>query len=173
MILTLLSLRNFYRTFGQSFAPETTVSYWKGDYMSENDEPETQDENEEDEDFDEIEDLLEEDVETPEQLPSPSIASKTPSTSKIPHGVRISLFFRSTIGPGEKIEKLTVASEMPVRELSTTVGQIFGLDPQDFHLSISGRTMDPDDILSNYDLEDGLECLIIPVSTAGYSREQY
>lgn len=169
MILTLLSLRNFYHILEEYIAPETTVSNWKGDYMSENDERETQEENK---DFDEMEDLLEEDVETPEQLSSPPIASKTPSISKISHGVRINLFFRSTIGPGEKIEKLTVDSEMPVRELATTIGQIFGLDPQDFHLSISGRTMDPDDVLSNYEIEDGLECLIIPVSTAGYRRER-
>jgi hypothetical protein len=77
------------------------------------------------------------------------------------------LFFRSTIGPGEKLEKLSIDPEMGVSELKETLGGIFGLDPQDFHISISGRTLDRDDVLSNYDLENGLECLIIPVSTAG------
>ena len=95
-----------------------------------------------------------------------SIETKLPQ-SKVPSGQRITLFFRSTIGPGEKQEKLTVDPDMPVRELAETIGKIFALDPDDFHLSISGRTLDSDDVLSNYELEDGLEVLIIPVSTAG------
>jgi len=95
-----------------------------------------------------------------------SIREKTPHTKR-PQGSRINLFFRSTIGPGEKLEKLNVDPDMSVKELSNTIGDIFGLNPQDFHLSISGRTMDNDDILSNYELEDGIEVLIIPVSTAG------
>ncbi|MFX0173428.1 MAG: hypothetical protein ACFE9L_16160 [Candidatus Hodarchaeota archaeon] len=115
------------------------------------------------EDFDELEiEEEEEDIETP------PIRTKEPS-AKVPTGSRITLFFRSTIGPGEKLEKLTIDPEMAVLELKETLGGIFGLDPQDFHLSISGRTLDADDILSNYDLEEGLECLIIPVSTAGYN----
>ncbi|MHA2176569.1 MAG: hypothetical protein ACXABI_17220 [Candidatus Hodarchaeales archaeon] len=87
--------------------------------------------------------------------------------AKVPSEQRITLFFRSTIGPGEKQEKLRIDPEMSVRELAETIGKIFALDPQDFHLSISGRTLDSDDVLSNYELEDGLEVLIIPVSTAG------
>jgi hypothetical protein len=101
-----------------------------------------------------------------EEQEDPSIQSKVPK-AKIPPGGRITLFFRSTIGPGEKQEKLTVDPDMSVRELAETIGEIFALNAQDFHLSISGRTLDSDDVLSNYDLEDGLEVLIIPVSTAG------
>ena len=115
----------------------------------------------ENEDFDEFDEQEEEGIE-----PESSIQEKTPQ-SKRPQGTRVNLFFRSTIGPGEKLEKLSVDPDMPVQELSSTIGDIFGLDPQDFHLSISGRTMDNDDVLSNYDLEDGIEVLIIPVSTAG------
>ena len=115
----------------------------------------------ENEDFDEFDEPEEEGIDT-----LSSIQEKTPQ-SKRPQGSRVNLFFRSTIGPGEKLEKLSVDSEMPVKELSNTIGDIFGLDPQDFHLSISGRTMDNDDVLSNYELEDGIEVLIIPVSTAG------
>lgn len=115
----------------------------------------------ENEDFDEFDEPEEEGNESL----SP-IQEKTPQ-SKRPQGSRINLFFRSTIGPGEKLEKLNVDPEMSVKELSTTLGDIFGLDPQDFHLSVSGRTMDNDDVLSNYELEDGIEILIIPVSTAG------
>jgi hypothetical protein len=113
------------------------------------------------EDFDEFDE-----IENEHEVTETPIQSKLPK-SKTPRGSRITLFFRSTIGPGEKLEKLTVDPDMAVQELSTTIGEIFGLDPQDFHLSISGRTLDSDDILSNYDLEDGLEVLIIPVSTAG------
>lgn len=115
-------------------------------------------ENEDFDEFDEIEDKGE-GGETP-------IQGKVPK-SKTPTGSRVTLFFRSTIGPGEKLEKLTIDPNMAVKELSNTIGEIFGLDPQDFHLSISGRTLDRDDVLSNYDLDDGLEVLIIPVSTAG------
>ncbi len=114
----------------------------------------------------ENEEFIEFEEEEEEEQTDPSIQSKVPR-SKVPSGERISLFFRSTIGPGEKQEKLTVDPEMPVRELAETIGEIFALDPQDFHLSISGRTLDTDDVLSNYDLENGLEVLIIPVSTAG------
>ena len=115
----------------------------------------------ENEDFDEFDEQEEEGIES-----LSSIQEKTPH-SKRPQGTRINMFFRSTIGPGEKLEKLNIDPEMSVKELSNTIGDIFGLDPQDFHLSISGRTMDNDDVLSNYELEDGIEILIIPVSTAG------
>jgi hypothetical protein len=115
----------------------------------------------ENEDFDDLE--IEEEEETAE---IPDVKTKKP-TSNVSAGSRVTLFFRSTIGPGEKLEKLTVDPEMAVLDLKETLGGIFGLDPQDFHLSISGRTLDTDDVLSNYDLEEGLECLIIPVSTAG------
>ena len=87
--------------------------------------------------------------------------------SNLPPGSRVNLFFRSTIGPGERLEKITVDSNISEAELKNTIGQIFGLEPEDFHLSIAGRTLDADDILSNYDIEDGVEVLIIPVSTAG------
>ncbi len=93
---------------------------------------------------------------------------ETQMRTKVPSGNHITLFFRSTIGPGEKLEKLTVDPEMGVLELKETLGGIFGLDPQDFNISISGRTLDRDDVLSNYEIENGLECLIIPVSTAGF-----
>ncbi|PWI47047.1 hypothetical protein CEE45_13820 [Candidatus Heimdallarchaeota archaeon B3_Heim] len=114
----------------------------------------------------ENEEFIEFEEEEEEGQNDSSIQSKVPR-SKIPNGQRITLFFRSTIGRHEKQEKLTVDPELSVRELAATVGEIFALDTQDFHLSISGRTLDSDDVLSNYDLEDGLEVLIIPVSTAG------
>jgi hypothetical protein len=115
----------------------------------------------ENEDFDELE-IEEEEKETEKS----EMKAKIPTTKR-PTSSRVTLFFRSTIGPGEKLEKLIVDPETVVLELKKTIGGIFALDPQDFHLSIAGRTLDPDDVLSNYDLEDGSEVLIIPVSTAG------
>ena len=117
-----------------------------GDFMSEN------------EDFDEFEELDEQEDDK-NRSPVPE--------SKIPSGSRITVYFRSTIGPGEKLEKIKVDPETPISELKVTIGSIFALDPQNFHLSIGGRTLDNEDVLSNYELEDGIEALIIPVSTAG------
>lgn len=117
-----------------------------GDFMSDN------------EDFDEFEEF---DGQEEDKKRSPTLVSKIPSGSKI------TVYFRSTIGPGEKLEKMSVDPETPITELKVTLGNLFALDPQDFHLSIGGRTLDNEDILSNYELEDGIEALIIPVSTAG------
>ena len=80
---------------------------------------------------------------------------------------KLTLFFRSTIGPGEKMEKLTVDSNVPIAELKKTVGILFGLESEDFNLIINGRTADDEDILSNYEIEEGLEVLLIPISQAG------
>jgi len=95
---------------------------------------------------------------------------KKPIKAKTPFGVRVSLVFRSTIGPGEKMEKLTVDPDVPVKELKRTLGSMLGLDPENFHLSVAGRTLDSDDVLSNYDIADDEEVLIIPVSTAGRNK---
>ena len=111
------------------------------------------------EDFEDLDIEIEDDEEELQEEPIPK--------SKVPKGTRLTLYFRSTIGPGEKLEKLTVDTSMPVKELQSTLGDLFGLDPNDFHLSANGRTLDSDDIISNYDIEDGQEVLIIPVSTAG------
>ncbi|MHA2502115.1 MAG: ubiquitin-like domain-containing protein [Candidatus Kariarchaeaceae archaeon] len=81
---------------------------------------------------------------------------------------KIHLYFQSTIGPSQRQERLQVITSAPVSELKYTVSQIFSLEPSDFHLSYLGRTMDPDDVLSNYDCEDGETVLLIPVSTAGH-----
>ena len=88
-------------------------------------------------------------------------------SSKEVIGEKITLFFRSTIGPGDKLEKLTVDSDIPIAELKKTVGALFGLESEDFNLIINGRTADDDDVLSNYDIEENLECMLIPISQAG------
>ncbi|RMG30726.1 MAG: hypothetical protein D6732_15800 [Methanobacteriota archaeon] len=95
------------------------------------------------------------------------IKSKTPATSKTPAGKKVTVYFQSTVGPNQKQEKLVVAKDAPIRDLKYTVGQIFGLPPDEFHISHAGRTCDPDDSLDNYGVEDGDSLLLIPVSTAG------
>ena len=107
--------------------------------------------------FEELDiDLNSEDLEMPEE--------KTPSGSAQD---KLNLFFQSTIGPSQRKEKLMISQSAPVSELKYTVSQIFSLEPSDFHLSYLGRTMDPDDVIANYDCEEGDIILLIPVSTAG------
>ncbi|MHA2403166.1 MAG: ubiquitin-like protein [Candidatus Kariarchaeaceae archaeon] len=86
---------------------------------------------------------------------------------KIPSGKKVSVFFQSTIGPSQKSEKMSITLDAPVSELKYTLSQLFSLDADDFHLSHAGRTLDPDDILGNYDVEEGDTLLLIPVSIAG------
>jgi hypothetical protein len=48
-----------------------------------------------------------------------------------------------------------------------TLGNLFGLDPNEFHLSSGGVTMDEANQLRDYNLNDGDDILLIPSSTAG------
>ena len=80
---------------------------------------------------------------------------------------KINVFFESTIGPSSKKEQLLVMQNAPVAEIKFTLSQMFGIEMENFHLISGGRTMDPDDTISNYDLNEGDIILLIPVSTAG------
>ncbi|MBN2152514.1 MAG: hypothetical protein JW839_13765 [Candidatus Lokiarchaeota archaeon] len=93
-----------------------------------------------------------------------SIASKTPASGG---GKDVSVYFMSTIGPGEKKQKLLVNTGNRTSAIKQTVGNMFGLDPNDFHLSHGGVTLDEGLPLSNYDVKDGDTLLLIPASTAG------
>jgi len=96
------------------------------------------------------------------------VKSKTPS-SKVPStGKKVTLYFMSTIGPGEKKEKLTVNDANQVNDIKQTLGNLFGLNPDEFHLSSGGRTMDESSQLKDYNVSDGDDILLIPASTAGY-----
>jgi hypothetical protein len=86
--------------------------------------------------------------------------------TKYPDSKKVDVYIQSTIGPG-KTEKMQVATEAAVMELKYTISQIFGLDETAFHIVYAGRTLDPEDILANYNLESGDTLLLIPVSTAG------
>ncbi len=104
-----------------------------------------------------------------EELEEESVKSKTPGpASKIPSGgKKMSVYFLSTIGPGEKKQKLTVNDSNLIEDVKKTVGNIFGLAPADFHLSSGGVTMDESNPLNDYKVSDGDDVLLIPASTAG------
>ena len=97
------------------------------------------------------------------------LKSKTPASSKTPApaGKKLTLYFMSTIGPGEKKEKLTVNDSNNVSDIKQTLGNLYGLDPNDFHLSSGGVTMDENSSLRDYDVNNGDDILLIPASTAG------
>ena len=99
-----------------------------------------------------------------------AIKSKTPSSSKTPAGNKKNVYFQSTVGPSQKQEKMIVSEDAPIGDIKYTVSQVFGLPPDEFHLSHAGRTMDPDDTLANYGVDSGDTVLLIPVSTAGATR---
>jgi len=107
-------------------------------------------------------DEFDEDLGGNEPVKSKTPASKTPAAGK-----KMTLYFMSTIGPGEKKEKLTVNDTNRVRDIKQTLGNLYGLDPNDFHISSGGVTMDENRSLSNYDVHDGDDILLIPASTAG------
>jgi len=95
------------------------------------------------------------------------VKSKTPSAKTPSAGKKLTLYFMSTIGPGEKKEKLTVNDGNHVTDIKETLGNLFGLDPDEFHISSGGVTMDENNQLRDYELSDGDDILLIPASTAG------
>ncbi len=110
------------------------------------------------EDFD-----LDEELEEP-TAKKPDVKSKTPKSAG---GNKINVFFMSTIGPGEKKQKLMVDTGNDVSAIKKTVGNLFGLNPADFHLSYGGVTMEETSPLNDYNVNDGDTVLLIPASTAG------
>ncbi|NVM56156.1 MAG: hypothetical protein HWN66_20840 [Candidatus Helarchaeota archaeon] len=112
------------------------------------------------------EDEFDEDLEDVAEK-TPSISAKTPIPPPVVKGKKINLFFMSTIGPGEKKEKLGINTGNRVGDIKTTVGNLFGLNSPDFHLSYGGVTMDEANPLQDYDVGDGDTVLLIPASTAG------
>lgn len=112
-----------------------------------------------------FEEDFDEDLDEEEEEP---IKSKTPATKTPTAGKKKTLYFMSTIGPGEKKEKLTVHDGNRVSDIKQTLGNIFGLNPDDFHISSGGVTMDENSQLKDYNINDGDDILMIPASTAGY-----
>ncbi|MFX1281148.1 MAG: ubiquitin-like domain-containing protein [Promethearchaeota archaeon] len=122
-----------------------------------------------DEELDEeLDEDLEEDLEEPStKTPEEVVESKTPALRVTTEGKKISVYFMSTIGPGEKKQKLNVNTGNNVGDIKETVANLFGLDPADFHLSSGGVTMDEGSFLKDYNINDGDDILLIPASTAG------
>jgi len=112
-----------------------------------------------------FDDEFDEDLGEPEE--KTPMKSKTPAVTPSAGGKKMNLYFTSTIGPGEKRLKLLVDDANNVSAVKQTIGNIFGLDPADFHLSSGGVTMDDNSPLSSYNVNDGDEVLLIPASTAG------
>ena len=129
------------------------------------------DENEEefDEEFDEdFDENLEEDYDEPStKHPTKDFRAKTPEHKISPEGKKISVFFLSTIGPGEKKQKLLVFTGNKVADIKDTIANLFAFDPSDFHLSSGGVTLDDGNHLSDYNIADGDDILLIPASIAG------
>ncbi len=111
--------------------------------------------------FDEFDEELEENIE--EKV----TRSKTPAYKAPAGGRKITLYVISTIGPGEKKQKLIINNGNAVSDIKRTIGNIFGLNPADFHISSGGVTWDEGAPLNNYSVSDGDEVLLIPASTAG------
>ncbi|MFX1375455.1 MAG: ubiquitin-like domain-containing protein [Promethearchaeota archaeon] len=120
-----------------------------------------------DNEFDEELELDEDLDEEIDRIPKKEINSKTPSAKVVPEGKKISVYFMSTIGPGEKKQKLLINSSNLVGDIKETVANLFGLDPADFYLSSGGITMDEQNPLKDYYVEDGDDILLIPASIAG------
>ncbi|MHA2087143.1 MAG: hypothetical protein ACW972_02635, partial [Promethearchaeota archaeon] len=91
-----------------------------------------------------------------------SIQSKTPEKAE-----KITIYFLSTIGPGEKRQKLVIDTSNLISKIKETIGNMYGLNPLDFHFASEGITFDESLSLKDYNLVDGDEILIIPSSTAG------
>ena len=96
-----------------------------------------------------------------------SIQSKTPAKEPVVEAKKITVYFLSTIGPGEKRQKLIVDTNNVISKIKETIGNIYGLNPLNFHLVSGGITFDESLSLKDYNLVDGDEILIIPSSTAG------
>lgn len=95
------------------------------------------------------------------------IKSKTPGRKNPPEGEKIIIYFISTIGPGEKKQKLIINAGNIISDIKETIGNIYGLSPLNFHLSADGITLDEVSQLKDYNIKDGTDILIIPSSTAG------
>ncbi len=117
---------------------------------------------------DEFDEDLDEDLGDPsEEIFDENIKSKSPGAKLIPEGKKISIYFMSTIGPGEKKQKLLLNTGNLVGDIKETVANLFGLDPLDFHLSSGGITMVESSYLKDYNVADGDDVLLIPASIAG------
>ncbi len=117
---------------------------------------------------DEFDEDLDEDLEElSTEIHEKDINSKNTTEKSEPRGKKISVYFMSTIGPGEKKQKLLLNTGNLVGDIKETVANLFGLNSDDFHLSSGGITMDENTPLKEYNIVDGDDILLIPASLAG------
>ncbi len=102
-----------------------------------------------------------------QEIPMPGIKLKKPILESEEFFDIIKVYITSTVGPGEKRQDLRVKLSNKIIDIKDTIGNIFGLTPENFHLSSGGITFDEQLLLKDYYLEEGDEILIIPSSTAG------
>jgi hypothetical protein len=105
-----------------------------------------------------------------QEIPKPNNLSNEMIQDAAKQQDTINIFITSTIGPGEKRQDLSINLNIKVIDLKNTIGNIFGLLPANFHISSGGITFDEQLVLNDYNLEEGDEILIIPSSTAGFSK---
>ena len=105
-----------------------------------------------------------------QEIPMPGIKTKKPILESEDFFDIIKVYITSTVGPGEKRQDLRIKLSNLVIDLKDTIGKIFGLTPENFHLSSGGITFDEQLLLKDYNLEEGDEILIIPSSTAGFYK---
>lgn len=98
---------------------------------------------------------------------SSTIKSKTPPIEPVEKGKKTNVFFISTIGPGEKKQNLLIDNNNLISDIKETVGKLYGLAPANFHLSSGGITLEESLPLTDYNINDGDEILLIPSSTSG------
>jgi hypothetical protein len=80
---------------------------------------------------------------------------------------KVDIYFMSTIGPGEKKQKLSIDTDQMVNNIKDTVSNLFGLNPTEVHLSYNGVTLDENSTLKEFNIMDGDTILLIPSSRAG------
>jgi hypothetical protein len=102
-----------------------------------------------------------------QNVKTPDIASKEPVQEFVEIDTTVNVFILSTIGPGEKKQDLRIDLRNRIGDLKETIGNLYGLEPANFHLSSGGLTLDENLNLGDYNVEDGDDILIIPSSTAG------
>lgn len=104
-------------------------------------------------------------VKKPEPEIPPEIRTKVPKETQ---KEGIAIYCTSTIGPQEKTQKLIVKKTTKIAELKITIGELYGLNTANFHLSCGGLTLSETRTLTSYNISQNNEILIIPSSTAGF-----
>ena len=80
---------------------------------------------------------------------------------------KILIYFTSTIKKKKKKQEMVIRKSITIKELKKTVGKLYGLHVENFHLSLNGLTLSETREIVSYNVCHKDEILIIPSSTAG------